>query len=163
MTLPDLKSHQIKLTEGDDITFKNISDGLKINEWMTVIGTDYENYKTGLFKIEQEIPDTVAFGERVKVVMTFEKPNGNNEYSFAVVKTKIPAGFEFVGSSGSVHVYNDNQDITAYLYREETNKIEYYISAVQAGVYHTEPVIIQNAYEGILYMSDPDIIEVRHD
>jgi hypothetical protein len=156
--LPDLDSYRIELKEGDDITFNEVSEDLMVNEWLKVLGTDYKDYKNSKYQIKQEAPEQVNFGDRVTVNVRFQK----GQKDWVVIRTRIPAGFEYVGSKGDCSVYVDNQELVAYAGYEDFS-FEYYLSANQAGTYNMEPITIQNMYESELYMSDPSMIEVIND
>lgn len=154
--LPDVRAVKISIDEGDEISFSDVGEDIIVDEWVKVYGTDYKQYQTQEVSVYADVDDDISLGDRVKVTYHYKKPMKES----AIIHSRIPAGFEYVGGDG----YADNQNLTLYTpYDRSSGELVVYFSANQAGKYQFESTIIQNAYKGLIYLSDPEVLEVTHD
>ncbi|MCH4890247.1 hypothetical protein EZV73_21880 [Acidaminobacter sp. JC074] len=154
--LPDAKAVIIETQEGDEISFSDVSDDIIVDEWLSLYGTDYADYKDQTATVSVMVDSPITLGDRVKVTYKYNKPFRES----TVIYSRVPAGFEFVGGPA----YADNQDLRIYVpYDQTSGTIDLYFSANQAGKYQFEPSIIQMMYKGHIYFTDPQVLEVGYE
>lgn len=157
--LPDLKSYKLKVGQGDDLSFSDVGKNIVIDEWMTIYSSDYKDYKDNDVSLSVSYDENIEFGDRVKITYDYGKPSKET----AIIKSRVPAGLEFVGSVDG-GVYYDDQTIYMYVGGDKTSgKIDVYFSAVQKGRYNFESSVIQVRRENMIHMTEPKMIEVSDD